>query len=85
MKTFKIKTHRYSAESIVKKIDKVSLAFGVILSLCAQGLYETIFYAYQGKTNEEWAALIATIGTVVILILALYWKGYFKDAEKKKE
>jgi hypothetical protein len=66
-------------------MDKEGIVFGILLSLLAQGFYDIIFYVSQGKYVEEWAALTATSGTLLFLLLVLSRKGFFsKDKRKSK-
>jgi hypothetical protein len=66
-------------------MDKKSFVFGVLFSLLAQGFYETIFYALQGKLAEEWAASMAVTLALAFLSGLFYWKGYFKPKQKTKQ
>ena len=64
-------------------MDKEGVVFGVLFSLLAQGFYETIFYALQGKFFEEWAASIASCGAFAFLFGFFYWKGYLRGKTEK--
>jgi hypothetical protein len=68
----------------VNGVDKEGIAFGVLLSLAAQVMYDTLFYYYSGKFLEEWIAAICGTAVVVIVLLIFLSVGVLRKKEKKQ-
>lgn len=64
----------------MEKLDKRSLAFGVLLAIIAQGIYEGILQAFLGHKIEVLAIFIAVIVTFVILLYMFYMFDIFGNS-----
>lgn len=61
-----------------RKIDTVSLAFGILLSALVAGLYDAVKNAIMGNTVEANASTVATAIIILILFPMMYFYGFFK-------
>jgi hypothetical protein len=56
----------------MEKLDKRSLAFGVLLAIIAQGIYDGILQAFLGNKIEVSAIFTAVVVTIGILLIMFY-------------
>jgi uncharacterized membrane-anchored protein len=70
-------------------MDLKSLAFGVLLAVIAQGIYDGVLYAFMGQKIEVVAVMTALIVTVVVLFSMFYIFDFFGNSpyvtHRKKE
>lgn len=66
-------------------IDRKGIAFGVILGMLGQAIYDTIFYLIKGQILEEWIVATAGLVTTILLLLVFYrWLFEGKETKTKK-
>jgi low temperature requirement protein LtrA len=65
----------------MEKVDAKSLILGVLVSIVALGLYETIFYLLQSKTLEQNSSAAATLATFLIA-LVYFWAFFLRTAKR---
>jgi hypothetical protein len=61
-----------------RKIDTISLAFGILLSALVAGMYDAVKNAIMGNYAEANASTIATVIIIFILFPMMYHYGFFK-------
>jgi predicted PurR-regulated permease PerM len=53
-------------------LDKKSIVWGLLLSIVATGLYDTLKALMEGNYKEETIAVVATLIVVFVLFIAFY-------------
>lgn len=64
-------------------IDWRGIAFGVVLGIVGQAIYDAFFYLISGQILEEWRASVAGLIAAGVLLLIFYQRGYLKEKETK--
>jgi len=59
-------------------LDKKSIVWGLLLSIVATGLYDTLKALMEGNYKEETIAVVTTLIVVLVLFITFY-KQLFKE------
>lgn len=66
-------------------VDKEGIAWGVILSLAVQGLYDTFYYMLIGRLWERWAAAMGVSLTLLFIFLIFFATGSLKEKKRHEK
>ena len=61
-----------------RRIDVFSLVVGVLISLAAQGIYDSVFYFAQGKILEEVITVIIVLMVILLISAIILVRGLLK-------